>query len=119
VDVPADLTAARVPPFLLQPLVENAIRHGSLRHTGRARITITGARDGDALKLRVSDDGPGPGEPGVARPGGGGIGLSTTAERLWCLYGDDGRLRLGFSPGRGCEVSVVLPYRVAATRDDE
>jgi two-component system, LytTR family, sensor kinase len=81
-----------VPSLLLQPLVENAVRHGRASRDGRGRIEVRAAREGGWLRLSVRDDGPGgpaplPGEPGA------GLGLAVTADRLRLLYGDHHRFR--------------------------
>jgi two-component system LytT family sensor kinase len=79
--VPNDLRGVRVPTFVLQPLVENAIRHGIAKRSEAGRIDIAARKVGDQLVLTVSDDGPGPN--GVAN---GGVGLANTRERLRRLY---------------------------------
>jgi LytS/YehU family sensor histidine kinase len=89
-DLPADLAACPVPSLILQPLVENAIKHGLEPHVAGGRIDIGAARDGDALVLRVRDTGAGLGA-GVP---GGGFGLTQVRERLAALYGDAASLRL-------------------------
>lgn len=109
VEVPAELGGARVPSMILQPLVENAVRHGSLERHGRGAVTVRARRDGDGLVLEVADDG-----PGIAAgrdPLGAGLGLSATAERLHLLYGDRHRLEAGNRPEGGFRVAVRLPYR--------
>jgi hypothetical protein len=97
---------ARVPHMILQPLVENAIRHGveSRAAAGRVRV-LASARDG-MLWLRVEDDGAGPGGSGR---NGRGIGLGTTRERLKHLYGE--RHHFSLEPGEagGAVATVALP----------
>jgi two-component system, LytTR family, sensor kinase len=113
---------ALVPNLILQPLVENAIRHGveqSAEGEG-GRVEVDAVLDGDALVLRVSDDGPGvvPWAPlpvsdlAADAPGreGGGVGLRNTAARLAQLYGADHRLTLAPAPGGGTVAEVRLPY---------
>lgn len=107
-DVAADVRDARVPVFLLQPLLENAVRHGGVERTGRGRIVVQASRGGRGLRLRVWDDGPG----GGAVPSSGGLGLRATAERLRLLYGDDAQWRAG-PVGDGWEVSMWIPARAA------
>ena len=105
-----DTRTAQVPPMLLQPLVENAVRHGGAECTGRGTIEVTAVRrDGDLL-LAVEDDGPGTPAPPAA---GGGIGLSATAERLQLLYGDRHRFEAGPIADGGFRVSIRLPFRSA------
>ncbi len=86
-----------VPRFILQPLVENAIRHGLAGRSAAGTIRIRAAVENDDLVLRVSDDGVGLAR--AARPGHG-IGLANVRERLSILYGDD-RLRLARRTERG------------------
>ncbi len=95
-----------VPPVLLQPLVENAIRHGGLEQ-GQARIRVHIARDDGALTLQVHDDG-----PGVADgrdPLTTGTGLSTTVRRLALLHGSAARIQAGNDPSGGFLVRITLP----------
>ena len=110
-----------VPSMLLQPLVENAVRHGALATAGRGRVTVTIARPagGDRLVVRVHDDGPGA-PPGVD-PVATGTGLSATARRLRLLHGDAHALRVGAGAEGGFEVRLELPARAARgaeTRDE-
>jgi two-component system, LytTR family, sensor kinase len=102
--VPDQLQSALVPEFILQPLVENALRHGVAERSEATSVIVDGMRDGDDLVLRVTDNGPG---IGVQRPG---IGLSNTSERLATLYGDRGRLTLSAPPGGGTRAEVRLPF---------
>ena len=99
----------RVPPFLLQPLVENALRHGIGAHAGAGRITITARVGQGALALRVTDDGAG--IPHVRREG---VGLTSVRERLAHLYPDEHSMALQNREPRGCEVSITIPTRKAA-----
>jgi two-component system, LytTR family, sensor kinase len=103
-----ELRSALVPGFILQPLVENALRHGIARQSDSGAIDITARRDGDALVVSVSDDGPGfPPTPAHAS----GVGLSNVRERLRALYGATGRLEIGSRAHGGAEAIVRLPYR--------
>ncbi len=106
-----DLFDAKLPYLLLQPLVENAIRHGLAPRPGPGRLDIRARREGDRLVVAVADD-------GLGLPAGDrreGIGLSNTRGRLQGLYGEDQSmtLRSGLS-GKGLAVTVVLPYRTDA-----
>ena len=115
VDVPADLHTARLPYLLLQPLVENAIRHGIAPRSGQGKLDVRARRRGDRLELEVADDGAGlPADEPFAE----GIGLSNTRARLRGLYGDDQSLTLRSGIGRGLTVTVSLPYREAAPEGD-
>ena len=107
-DVDPDALSARVPPLLLQPLVENAVRHGILpRETGGC-LTIEARHVGDRLLVRVIDDGPGPPQEAAI---GDGVGLSNVRARLESLYGSDYRLSLERADGGGCAVRIELPFR--------
>jgi two-component system LytT family sensor kinase len=103
-----------VPRFVLQPLVENAIRHGLAGRSAAGTIRIGATVENDDLVLRVSDDGVGLAR--AARPGHG-IGLANVRERLSILYGDD-RLRLLDGPsGVTAEVRVPRARRTPASPD--
>ena len=104
-NVPAELRGARVPTFVLQPIVENAIRHGIAKRTEAGRIEIAARQIGDRLVLTVSDDGPGPNGNG-----NGGVGLANTRERLRRLYGD-ATVELGQGkPGAIATITMPLAY---------
>ncbi len=104
---PAILGAA-VPEFLLQPLVENAVRHGVERRGSATVVRIEARREGDELVVSVTDEGSEPAAP--AEPPGEGVGLANTRERLVTLYGERAHLRLLRTPA-GASVTVHLPYR--------
>jgi sensor histidine kinase YesM len=106
---PATLDAA-VPHLSLQPIVENAVRHGIGRRSVAGRIEISAAQVNGELQIQVRDDGPGlpPGSLDATR----GIGLSNTRARLQQLYGDAARLTVENSPHGGAVATLVLPYRV-------
>jgi signal transduction histidine kinase len=105
-DIGVDTTDAHVPTFLLQPLVENAIRHGIAPRAAPGRIEVRARRRLDVLVLQVSDDGPGfPNHPAEC-----GVGLANTRARLLHLYGAEQRLETGNHPRGGGVVSVTLPF---------
>ena len=110
--VPAELEEVLVPALLLQPIVENAIRHGVEEREEAGRIRISAARVDGCLELQVVDNGPGlpPGRTAFVREG---IGLSNTRSRLRHLYGDCQRLELSAAPGGGLCVRIRLPSRTA------
>src|SRR5262249_53393311 len=83
IGAPADLHSALVPPLVLQPLVENSIRHGADPRTSRVEVAVRALRSNGRLKIEVRDRGPGIAGDTPSR----GIGLSNTAERLERLYG--------------------------------
>jgi LytS/YehU family sensor histidine kinase len=87
-DLPDELAALTVPPLLLQPLVENAIKHGLEPHVRGGRLIVSAAREGNRLLLRVRDTGVGPST--VPHPASGdtaGFGLQQIRDRLATLYG--------------------------------
>jgi signal transduction histidine kinase len=100
---------ALVPPFILQPLVENAIRHGTSQRTQGGNIRVTAWPDNGHVRLNVSDDGPGL-PAGWALESHAGIGLSNTRERLRRLYGADNDLVIRQAPEGGVSVDLTLPY---------
>jgi signal transduction histidine kinase len=104
---------AYVPNLLLQPLVENAIKHGIAKKASAGRLDIRVAATDQTLTLQVQDDGPGPngGEP-VAP---GGVGLRNIRARLGHLYGEAQRLELLPGPAGGTVATVVLPFHTTPT----
>jgi signal transduction histidine kinase len=105
---------ARVPHLVLQPLVENAIRHGVSRRSAAGALHIRARRQGDALELAVKDDGPGLPE-GFVLERSPGIGLSNTRARLAQLYGEAGHLRVASASGdTGTVATVLLPLRLGS-----
>jgi two-component system LytT family sensor kinase len=118
-----DALAAAVPNLILQPLVENAVRHGIARRIDARRLTIRGATRDGVLVLEVEDDGPGlPGGWTLASASdGAGVGLPNVRARLDRMYGERGRLELltpvGHEgrPGHGVLARVTIPYRAAAS----
>jgi signal transduction histidine kinase len=111
-DVDSDILDAIVPALILQPLVENAIKHGVIP-TGRpGRVAVTGHREGDMIVLQVTDDGPGPSERAMAALSTG-IGVSNTRARLTHQYGARHRFEFHRQPD-AFSVLVAFPYRAAA-----
>src|SRR5579884_3223922 len=114
VDIAADpqVLDAAVPHMVLQPIVENAIRHGIGRSSSAGRIHISACRVQDALELRVEDDGPGlaAAKDGPAR----GIGLANTRQRLAQLYGESAQLTIQNGERAGVTAIIVLPLRLMA-----
>jgi sensor histidine kinase YesM len=107
---PAALDAA-VPHMGLQPIVENAIRHGIGRSSAAGRLRIGATRVGEELELKVQDDGPG--LPPADAIEGRGIGLANTRARLHRLYGDAARLTVENGEQGGAVAVMVVPYHVA------
>ena len=108
VDAPEGLGDVLVPPFLLQPLVENAVRHGRVTRDGQGRVEVRASESGGQLVLRVEDDGP---ASSPDAPRGLGVGLRTARERLTLLYGDAAALDAAPRPEGGYRVALRLPLR--------
>ena len=107
---PAALDAA-VPQMGLQPIVENAVRHGISRSSAAGRIQITAARMNGVLEVNVQDDGPG--FPPANSAANSGIGLANIRARLRQLYGDQAKLTVENGPHGGACVTLTLPYHLA------
>jgi signal transduction histidine kinase len=108
VRVDPELLDARVPNLILQPLVENAIRHGIAPRAAGGRIEIEARRDNGMLDLEIRDDGPGLSEV-AGKEGNGGIGLANTRARLEQLYGAAHRFELSDAAGGGLAVNLAIP----------
>jgi two-component system LytT family sensor kinase len=101
---------AQVPNLLLQPLVENSVRHAIATRVEGGVIEIRARRNGEHLELQVRDNGPG--LPNLLPPTSGkGVGLPTTRSRLEHLYGGGQRLEFSQPPGGGLVVTVVIPFK--------
>lgn len=96
-----------VPPLILQPIVENAVRHGISAVSTAGVLEVTASRDGTRLRLVVRDDGPG--ISAASKTPGTGTGLRNTRERLTQLYGDRGLMSIANAPGGGTIVTVDIP----------
>src|SRR4051812_20812558 len=108
-EISAETLDVIVPSMILQPLVENSIKHGLSRKVGEGRITIrTVLRDGYAV-IEVHDDGLGMTEDRLEHALGDGIGLSNVNERLRTIYGEHYQLKLKSIPGAGTWASVEIP----------
>jgi sensor histidine kinase YesM len=112
---PAALDAP-VPNLILQPIVENALRHGVAQSAAPGRVEISAKREGGSLRIRVRDNGPG--LAAITRPHDGfkeGLGLKNTRARLEQLYGAAHRFELSNAPGGGLVVTLVIPTERDAT----
>jgi hypothetical protein len=101
----------RVPDMLLQPLVENAIRHGVATRTVASRVEVSAHVEKGVLRLSVKDVAETDLPIETGRQPGEGVGLANTRERLRTLYGSAAHLTFHELPGRGTEVVVELPFR--------
>jgi signal transduction histidine kinase len=118
IDLPPHLGPHPVPPLLLQPIVENAVRHGLEASVAGGHIGVSAATAGDRLVLTVEDDGAGfdrarvaPACAGAGDLAGGGYGLQQVRERLAASFGADGAMTIATAPGRGTKVEVSLPLQ--------
>jgi two-component system, LytTR family, sensor kinase len=112
VDVPDETLSAVVPAMSVQPLVENAVRHGVERRAGTGRIEITARAAGGDVELYVTDDGIGiePDRvPAVLAGAGGGIGLSNVDARLRATFGERYALRINSQIGEGTTAVMTVP----------
>ncbi|HEU4995999.1 MAG TPA: histidine kinase, partial [Gemmatimonadaceae bacterium] len=103
-----------VPPLILQPIVENAVRHGISTISTAGRLEVSAECMGDTLRLVVRDDGPGPNEK-AASPGSG-MGLRNTKERLAQMYGQTAELRIEGDAASGTTVTITVPLSAASAR---
>jgi two-component system LytT family sensor kinase len=119
-NVEAGTTEALVPNLILQPLVENAIRHGVSRRAAAGTVGVAATREGGMLRLRVYDDGPGLRHNARADANGDeahegspstGIGLSNTRARLKQLYGDAQSFEVFERDAGGVEATLLFPFR--------
>lgn len=108
-DVPDDLLDAFVPNLILQPLVENAIKHGVTPRAEGGEVSVRVSRDDGVLHVAVRDDGPG--VAAEAAGNGNGVGLANTRARLDQLYGERHRFSVGNHPDGGALVELAIPYR--------
>jgi two-component system, LytTR family, sensor kinase len=112
IDVVREALGAVVPAMSVQPLVENAVRHGVEQRAGTGRVAITGRLAGGDVELRVTDDGSGiePDRvPLVLAGTGGGIGLSNVDGRLRATFGERYALRIESHPGEGTTAVMTVP----------
>lgn len=107
--VATEAAGSTVPPLLLQPLVENAIRHGLDLEHGPGSVSVRIDADAGWLRVRVEDDGAGPDAVEVPDGEGGGIGLTNLRDRLGRLYGRDQALELTPNDAGGTVVSIRIP----------
>jgi len=113
-DIPGELGSAVVPSMVLQPLVENAIKHGPDATNDVVHITVQAQLRDERLELRVSDNGKGCSDVNSAM-NNGGIGLRNVRDRVRLLYGDASRFELSSPLGRGFNVTLSFPLEYDRT----
>src|SRR5262249_45206500 len=102
-----------VPSMILQPLVENSIKHGLSRKVGAGAITIRSRRENGRVLVEVEDDGMGFLLERLDQPMSSGIGLNNVRERLRVIYGATYQLRLTSEPGKGTSAQIEVPELLA------
>lgn len=112
VDAPSDIQRALVPNLILQPLVENAIKHGLSGRAAAGQVTVVARRVDDRLVMTVDDDGVGEADPSTRREG---VGLANSRARLRQLYGEEQRFEAGGTVD-GFRVVFEVPYHVDGER---
>jgi two-component system, LytTR family, sensor kinase len=113
-----DTLDAQVPHLILQPLVENAVRHGIAKRSSQGELHIQSAQNDGRLSLRIYDNGPGFSESNGSGSKSG-LGLRATRERLQAMYGDHQNFSIRNLPEGGVEVCVQIPFRVEVTSSHE
>jgi two-component system, LytTR family, sensor kinase len=116
VDIDRQARDLLIPTMLLQPLVENAIRHGVEPKEGKGTVQVRVTRGADSLTIRIADSGRGFTLGGDGRPAREGIGIANTRERLDHIYGNAASLVLSNPADGGAEALVVLPVMPDASR---
>lgn len=111
-DIDPQARSALMPSLLLQPLVENAIKHAISMAIGGGSIAVSAQVAGDALLLTVADDGPGMEQRPERARKGGGVGLANTRERLRELYGNRQSFRLGTTDPHGLTITIRIPLEL-------
>ena len=111
IDVPPSLAQIRLPPAFLQPLVENAVKHGLEPKIEGGTITVTARQVGGALELSVSDTGRGFGSATAPIGGSTNLGLTMLRHRLSALYGDAATLALAENPQGGVRATITIPMQ--------
>ncbi len=113
-EIAPDTLDVMVPSMILQPLVENSIKHGLARKVGPGHITIRSRRDRSIALIEVEDDGLGISDERLHSAMSSGIGLSNVHERLRVIYGATGRVALTGAPGKGACVRLEIPLFVVS-----
>ncbi len=111
-EIDSGLGTIEVPAFILQPLVENAIRHGNLQHAGPGMVRIRICKRDDRLEMRVIDNGPCT-EDDLQGAFEKGVGLQNTLKRLEHLYGDEFDMQLSKNENQETEAVIVIPIKTS------
>jgi two-component system LytT family sensor kinase len=123
IDVPAALRTLPIPPLLVQPLVENAVKHGIAQSAGGGEVVVAaflesdgGGEEHQQLRLSVRDTGVGSTEAALARGRSRGVGIASIEHRLRCHYGEHASLRISTLPDIGTTVDLVIPVHPVRRR---
>jgi two-component system, LytTR family, sensor kinase len=116
-DIEPEATRAEVPQLLLQPLFENAIRHGAARITGVCEVRFRAHREREWLRLMISNDGPAPHRS--SRPSRSGVGLTNTKDRLRLHYNDSFTFQYVNRPQGGVQIDISIPYRITEKKSGD
>jgi len=109
IDVPLETARIQIPSLILQPLVENAVKHGLAPKPGPGRLWVSAGFQGDRLRLQVEDDGVGLNGAALRGAPQSGIGLSNVAERLKALYRDRASMEIASRETGGSRVTLLIP----------
>jgi sensor histidine kinase YesM len=119
-DIEPETLDACVPNLILQPIIENAIRHGISKQIETGVISISARRIGGRLLIRIEDNGPGLNSAVKATDNGkGGIGLANTSARLLHLYGENHSLKISNAEPTGVQVTLEIPFKISKTESAE
>jgi two-component system LytT family sensor kinase len=113
-EIDPDTIDVVVPSMILQPLVENSIKHGLSRKVGAGTITIRSVREHSRMMIEIEDDGMGFLLERLEQPMTSGIGLANVRERLRVIYGATYQLTLTSEPGKGTTARIEIPELMAA-----
>lgn len=114
IEASEEVRGAYLPTFILQPLVENALKHGFAKRSQGGKVSVHASREGDALRVEIRDDGEGP--PPRHREG---VGLSSVLDRLRLLYGSSASFLFQGLPEGGCLAAITLPLQFQASSKKE
>ena len=115
-DIATEARAALVPSLILQPLIENAVKHAIAKREEGGTIEIQARRDAHMLDIHLRDDGPGCTPADTERPGNHGVGLVNTRERLRVLYAEHQHFSIESRAPTGADVHIRLPFEIATEK---